>query len=95
METGDFFGKVIAIRFRYTKIRTFDGKDVYIPNADIIKNPLINHTENGWYRYRIDVGIAYENSPEKAIRLVRETLKTIAGVEEDEKHPHIIVLDEF
>ncbi|MET6991961.1 mechanosensitive ion channel family protein [Sediminicola arcticus] len=34
---GDIFGKVKNIEFRYTKLRTFDGRDVYIPNSDVIK----------------------------------------------------------
>lgn len=33
----DIFGQVKALEFRYTKLKTFDGRDVYIPNSDIIK----------------------------------------------------------
>ncbi|NNE99836.1 MAG: mechanosensitive ion channel, partial [Pyrinomonadaceae bacterium] len=31
---GDIFGKIKNIEFRYTKLRTFDGRDIYIPNSD-------------------------------------------------------------
>ena len=33
-------GKVLTLNLRDTQIKTGDGKDVFIPNAVIIKNPL-------------------------------------------------------
>lgn len=42
---GDIFGRVKSMEFRYTKLKTFDGKDVYIPNSDVIKKPVFNFTD--------------------------------------------------
>lgn len=39
---NDVFVKVKALELRYTKIETFDGKDVYMPNADVLTKPVTN-----------------------------------------------------
>ena len=66
---GDIFGRVKSMEFRYTKLKTFDGKDVYIPNSDVIKKPVFNFTEDGYFRMDFMVGIAYENDIDKAENL--------------------------
>ncbi len=43
---GDFVEsgpvKGIALNIRETQVKTQDGKEVFIPNANIIRNPLVN-----------------------------------------------------
>ncbi len=92
---GDIFGKVKNIEFRYTKIRTFDGRDVYIPNSDVIKKPVYNYTEDGFFRFDFVVGIAYEDDISAAEELIRETLHKTELVFEDEEHPNFIYADEL
>jgi small conductance mechanosensitive channel len=57
VETGDTVGIVKSLDLRNTHIKTFDGKDVYMPNAIVIKTPLINYTRDGFLRYEFVVGI--------------------------------------
>lgn len=90
---GDVFGKVKNIEFRYTKLRTFDGRDVYIPNSDVIKNPVYNYTEDGYFRFDFMVGIAYENDIDAAEKLIMNTLQKIECVFEDEDHPNYVIAD--
>lgn len=71
---GDIFGKVKTMEFRYTKIKTFDGKDVYIPNSDVMKKPVFNFTEDGFFRMDFLVGIAYENDISEAEAMILETV---------------------
>ncbi len=92
---GDIFGKVKNIEFRYTKIRTFDGRDVYIPNSDVIKKPVYNYTEDGFFRFDFIVGIAYEDDISAAEELIRETLSKTELVYEDKDHPNFIFADEL
>jgi small-conductance mechanosensitive channel len=61
------------MEFRYTKIATFDGRNVYIPNADVLTTPVYNYTEDGFYRLNFVVGIAYENGIAKAKEIIDET----------------------
>lgn len=78
---GDIFGKVKTMEFRYTKLKTFDGKDVYIPNSDVIKKPVFNFTEDGYFRLDFVVGIAYENNAEDAQQIILEAVH---------RNPHIL-----
>ncbi|HAZ24509.1 MAG TPA: mechanosensitive ion channel protein MscS, partial [Algoriphagus sp.] len=50
-------GVVLNLNLRDTQIKTPDGKDVFIPNATIIKNPLVNFTIDGFLRYDFIVGL--------------------------------------
>lgn len=92
---GDIFGKVKTIEFRYTKLRTFDGRDVYIPNSDVIKKPVFNYTEDGFYRFDFIVGIAYEDNIEAAQKLIKEVIKSTEETFEDSTHPNFIIADEL
>ena len=95
VEIGDIFGKVTALEFRYTKLKTFDGRDVYIPNSDVIKKPVFNYTEDGFYRLDFIVGIAYEDKIDAAQELVLKVVRDADGVVEDPTHETFIVVDEL
>ncbi|MGB6153357.1 MAG: mechanosensitive ion channel family protein [Pricia sp.] len=92
---GDNFGKVKALEFRYTKLKTFDGKDVYIPNGDVLTTPVTNYTEDGFFRWDFVIGIAYEDNIEGAKATVLEALKKEPGVIEDEEHENFVIEDEL
>ncbi len=93
VSVGDIFGKVKNIEFRYTKLRTFDGRDVYIPNSDVIKKPVFNYTEDGFFRFDFIVGIAYEDNIEAAIALINKTLQDTPTVFEDNGHRNYTIAD--
>ncbi len=92
---GDNFGKVKALEFRYTKLKTFDGKDVYIPNSDVLTTPVTNYTEDGFFRWDFIIGIAYEDNIEGAKSTVLEALRKEPGVIEDEEHENFVIEDEL
>jgi len=90
---GDIFGKVKNIEFRYTKLRTFDGRDVYIPNSDVIKKPVYNYTEDGFFRFDFTVGIAYENDIKGAEKIILDTMSKIEDVYEDSIRENFVYTD--
>ncbi|MEQ8879704.1 MAG: mechanosensitive ion channel family protein [Cyclobacteriaceae bacterium] len=92
---GDIFGKVKNIEFRYTKLKTFDGRDVYIPNSDVIKKPVYNYTEDGFFRFDFMVGVAYEDDIESAQSLIMKIVNTTEGVYEDDLHANFIITNEL
>jgi small conductance mechanosensitive channel len=89
------FGKVKDMAFRYTQIHTFDGRDVYIPNADVLKKPVINFTGNGFYRLEFVVGIAYENPISTAMNIIQECLDKEGDIVHDDEHINFVVEDEL
>ncbi len=89
------FGKVKALNLRYTHIKTFDGKDIYIPNADVLKNPVQNYTADGFIRYDFVFGIAYEDDIEGAKEVVQQVLDDHPDLVHDEAHENFVVVDEL
>lgn len=92
---GDIFGKVKSMEFRYTKLKTFDGKDVYIPNSDVIKKPVFNFTEDGYFRMDFMVGIAYENDIDKAKKIILDTMNSHPLSLKDEDRESFVMTDEL
>ncbi|MEO6818661.1 MAG: mechanosensitive ion channel domain-containing protein [Ginsengibacter sp.] len=90
----DVFGKVITMEFRYTKIDTFDGRSVYIPNSDVLTKPVFNYTEDGFFRTDFVLGIAYENDTNKAKTLIQQCLDDHEELVHDDKHINFVVEDE-
>lgn len=81
----DFVGHVRALNFRTTHIKTFDEKDVFLPNSMVVKEPLINFTRDGKIRLDFVVGIDYDDDITKAIALICDSIEPIATFSEDKK----------
>ncbi|MAN25889.1 MULTISPECIES: mechanosensitive ion channel family protein [Mesonia] len=89
------FGKVKALNFRYTHIKTTDGRDIYIPNSDVLTKPVENYTADGFFRLEFVVGIGYENDIEKAKLLIRQVLANNKNIIQDEAHESFVIEDEL
>ena len=83
-------GTVVALNFRTTHLKSFDGKDMYIPNANIIKTKVVNYTIDGYLRYSFEIGLDYDSDVMKAQKLVLETLYNVEGIiKEGPKSPSV------
>ena len=90
---NDNIGVVNALKFRTTKLKTFDGKDVYIPNSDIVTNTVYNHTEDGFLRQSFLVGIDYDNDIDQAVKVITEVVNNHPEILTDEKTQ--VLINEF
>ncbi len=71
IETSGICGTVADVGMRCTIIRTFDEKEVIVPNADLTANQLTNWSlSDSLLRVQIDIGVEYGTEVKK----VRETL---------------------
>ncbi|WP_323027127.1 mechanosensitive ion channel family protein [Gelidibacter japonicus] len=95
VEIGQDFGKVKNLEFRYTKLKTFDGKDVYIPNSDVLRKPVTNYTEDGFFRWDFIIGVAYEDDIQGAKKTILDTLRKEPKVIEDEEHENFVIEDQL
>jgi len=91
IEVNGIIGHVRDISIREILIKTPDGKDVFLPNSIILKNPLYNYTIDGFLRYDFTVGIAYENDSAKAMNLILQTVSNIEGILKEDKKPAITI----
>jgi len=83
--SGDNMGKVVALGFRTTHLKTFDGKDVYVPNSKLINSELYNHTQDGFLRHNFTIGIDYDDDIDQAIELITNIVNSNNDVLKDEK----------
>lgn len=90
---NDNIGVVRELKFRTTKLKTFDGKDVYIPNSDIITNTVYNHTEDGYLRQSFIVGIDYDNDLDTAVQVIAQVVNDHPEILTDEKTQ--VLINEF
>lgn len=93
IEVDNIIGFVKDISIRETLIKTPDGKDVFLPNSIILKNPLYNYTIDGFLRYEFIVGIAYENNPMAAMKLIFDTVNNVEGVLKGDRQPIISITE--
>lgn len=91
IETNGITGTITAMSLRATLVKTFDGKDAYIPNALILKNPLKNYTLDGFLRYDFQLDLNYDADFKKATEVVFDVLKGIPGILHDTKQPDVTI----
>lgn len=66
IESLDHQGVVVDIDFRATRIKTFDGVDVHLPNAEVLRHPIGNQTRTRTRRSELSVGVAYDTDLQRA-----------------------------
>jgi small-conductance mechanosensitive channel len=76
-------GTVEAITIRETRIKTYDGQLVVIPNRDVYKNVIRVQTHFPDRRLSFVAGIAYENDAQTACDVIVEALSGIEGIATD------------
>jgi len=83
IELGPFVGKVKEIGIRSSKVVTFDGADVIIPNGDLLSQQLTNWTlSNQTRRIELIVGVGYGSD----IPAVREAIQRAINAQEKVLH---------
>ncbi len=79
IEVRNFSGVVQTINIRTTEVRTFDGRLVIIPNADILSNIIVNLTRADKRRIELKVGVDYRTDLHKAHQALLSALQNVAG----------------
>ncbi len=76
----DFEGTVEEINTRSTRILTYDGERVILPNGDVYVSPILVRTAYPHRRIRFSVGIGYPDSIEQARTVIQGVLARTEGV---------------
>lgn len=95
IKIDEIFGKVKSLSFRYSHIKTFDGRDIYIPNSDVLTKPVANYTADGFFRVDFMVGIGYEDDIEAAKNVIQEILDSNKEIVQDVNHENFVIEDEL
>lgn len=79
--SGEFEGVVHDVNLRTVELTTYDGLTVYVPNADVLKNPIINYTRTPTSRTELVVGVAYDTDLERAREVLMAACRGVEAVE--------------
>ena len=80
IRSGDYEGRVEEITTRSTRIHTYDGERVVIPNTDVYTRAILVRTAYPFRRVRVQVGIGYSESIEAAREAITQAVETTEGV---------------
>jgi small-conductance mechanosensitive channel len=80
IQVGPNAGTVSEINFRTTTLRTVDGIQVFIPNAQVFNQPIQNLTENGTRRTTIVLQFPLDTDFARAEALLRAAVSSVDGV---------------
>ncbi len=82
IEVDQYMGTVTEIGVRASKVLTWDGSEVIVPNGALITNKVINWTlENQKRRLSISIKTPFDADPEKVIEILAEVAR---------KHPNTL-----
>jgi small-conductance mechanosensitive channel len=80
IRTLDYEGTVEEINIRSTRLRTYDGERVVLPNGDVYTHAVLVRTAYDRRRVRFTVGVGYLDSIEEARETIRRVLRETEGV---------------
>jgi small conductance mechanosensitive channel len=70
IQIKDMKGRVMELNLRTTRIKTADGKDIYVPNSLVLKEPVINYTRDGQVRQDFAVSVPHDADAEHIMELL-------------------------
>ncbi len=83
IEVNGHLGTVERITIRETRLKTFDGQRILVPNADVYKNAIRVQTAFEQRRMAFVVGVAYEADLTEARTAIVDAMKDTEGVIDD------------
>lgn len=89
-------GTVEQVGFRSTRLRTFDGHLLTVPNSQLVNESVTSISARPAIRFRFRIGVTYDTPPEKlseAMRILKEILAAAPGQRVD--RPSQVVFEQF
>lgn len=77
VEIGDQEGIVSDITIISTRIQTFDGEYMIVPNNEVSSRTINNRSKKGRLRLRVSVGVDYDTDLDRAEAVIRETISDL------------------
>lgn len=77
---GETEGNVERIDLRATQLRTYDGRVVLVPNAELFTSRIINNTASPVRRSRVSLSIAYNSDLQQVMTVASKAAQATEGV---------------
>ncbi|SFS53049.1 mechanosensitive ion channel family protein [Halostagnicola kamekurae] len=89
IEVQDSEGTVTDISIFNTRIQSFDGEYIMVPNDIIASGMIINRSRRGRLRVEIEIGVDYTADVERAAELAEQTLQDLE-IAQTAPAPHVV-----
>lgn len=93
VKVGDLLGKIEATSLVHTRIRSFDGKTIFIPNEKILREPLINYQVTPTRRIKINIPIRDIQDILKSKQLLENIMVADPRVEKKPARPVVYTIN--
>lgn len=92
IESLGYRGAVAEINGRTVIVETTDGRQVHLPNTNVIATPIVNLTKRGIRRSTLTVGVAYGTDLRSAQQILKGAVEGADGVLADPQ-PEVYVTE--
>lgn len=82
---GEVSGTVEELTLRYTKVRSATGQSWYVRNGEV---STVGNVTQGWSMAFVEVPVAYDEDPEKVIKLLTEVCE---GIDDDPTYKDVLL----
>ena len=82
VEIGDHEGTITEISIMSTRLRSFDGEVITMPNDTVRSGSIVDRSRRNRLRIKVEVGIDYETDVDRAIAVVEEAVAGLDDVAE-------------
>lgn len=83
IKVKDFEGIVIDVSLRATALRTADGEEVLVPNADVYTSPITNYTRYPRRRYHVALPVPATLPVDQVRQQLEAALRSLPDVQSD------------
>jgi len=80
VEIGDHEGTVTEISIMSTRLRSFDGEMITLPNDTVRSGPIVDRSRRNRLRLEIEVGVDYDTDIDRAADLITETVADVDDI---------------
>ena len=79
VQIGEHEGTVTEISIMSTRLRSFDGEVITLPNDTVRSGSIVDRSRRNRLRIEVEVGVDYDTDIDRAAELIAET---VAGVDD-------------
>jgi len=92
IEVNKVIGKVEAVTIGFTRLKTFDGKTLFVPNRMLLTTIINNFHFTPTRRVRVKVSIGYKDDLLKAKKVLKEIMESHPNVQK-KPSPAVYVME--
>lgn len=86
LETEGLAGEVLKIEMMYTTLRTYDNKEIMIPNSKLMSNNITNYFVRNERRIDLIIPISYDESVDNARNVINKVINDNKNVLKDKNN---------